>query len=108
MCTKVRLLFCFCFFLGIQLRSNANGPHLIFDIPHTTFQPIPPSTKNPNTYFYSKPDSEQPQQYLSMHILTSRYEGQTTVGLGFIEVGHSGVDTTSSEYVRKILVAHSV
>ena len=31
------------------------------------------------------------------------YEGQTTVGLGFIEVGHSGVDTTGSEFVPELL-----
>ena len=31
------------------------------------------------------------------------YEGQTTVGLGFIELGHSGVDTTGSEFVPELL-----
>jgi hypothetical protein len=31
------------------------------------------------------------------------YEGQTTVGLGFIELGHSGVDTTGSEFVPDLL-----
>jgi hypothetical protein len=31
------------------------------------------------------------------------YEGQTTVGLGFIELGHSGVDTTAAEFVPELL-----
>jgi hypothetical protein len=31
------------------------------------------------------------------------YEGQSTVGLGFIELGHSGVDTTGSEFVPELL-----
>ena len=31
------------------------------------------------------------------------YKGQTTVGLGFIELGHSGVDTTGSEFVPELL-----
>ena len=31
------------------------------------------------------------------------YEGQSTTGLGFIEVGHSGVDSTGSEFVPELL-----
>ena len=31
------------------------------------------------------------------------YEGQSTVGMGFIELGHSGVDTTGSEFVPDLL-----